>query len=385
MRTLDVGDLQVAIHFPDDPLPWHHRLCLVEGGGGKWVVLTPDLDLEVENLSEYTVAALARAAPFPARLGNGIYAFDAVDDGTLRRLRSEAFALAKAVGFDLKGAIAPGPVARWLVADTGHPEYGTEVAAGIVADPERFVEKTSVGLANLGTSAEPTWVHIESVLEADEALWRSEKMSGLGRDRRLLAQTRKGRRRVPLTEVLGALSVEEDKSWPFRGPRAMTEFLAGVEATGLDLPSYYGHWQMQSGVHSSAGVALELKNHLEVLRHMLVYDQLNVYSLAGAELLARRCLQIQRAVRRCPRHPSFEGLESMLSSTLDESGGIVASKFDQYIAEEQKTQSTILKQMRLWKEESTHEGDKQHDKAQDSSDDPPTGGAGRGRRAGKKR
>ena len=62
----------------------------------------------------------------------------------------------------------------------------------------------------------------------------------------------------------------------------------------------------------------------------------------------------------------------------------MASKLDQFIAEEQKTTSTIPKQMRLWKEESARESDKQYDKAQDSSDDPPPGGGGRGQGAGKK-
>ena len=69
-------------------------------------------------------------------------------------------------------------------------------------------------------------------------------------------------------------------------------------------------------------------------------------------------LQIQRAVKRCPRHPSFEGLGLMLSSSLDESGGVVTSKFDAFVAEEQKSQGIILKQERLYREEQESEAKK---------------------------
>eukprot|EP00974_Lingulodinium_polyedra_P030863 2970366-Lingulodinium_polyedra.AAC.1 len=67
---------------------------------------------------------------------------------------------------------------------------------------------------------------------------------------------------------------------------------------------------------------MELKVILDVMHHALTFDCLDVSNLASFELMARRALQIQRAVRRCPRHPSFDGLDVMLSSQLDESGGI---------------------------------------------------------------
>ena len=135
----------------------------------------------------------------------------------------------------------------------------------------------------------------------------------------------------------------------------MLEFPEGVEATGLDLPAYHGHWIKRSGVHPKASVAVEFGNILEVLRHLICYDQLDVTNMAGAELIARRALQIQRAVRQNPRQPSFEGLEAMLSTALDESGGVVTSKFDEYVANEQKNTATILKQQRLWREERDHD------------------------------
>ena len=58
----------------------------------------------------------------------------------------------------------------------------------------------------------------------------------------------------------------------------------------------------------------------------------------------------------------------MLSSALDETGGIVTSKFDEYVAKEQKAQAEILKQQRLWHDERVNDakrgGDDQAPNAQ---------------------
>ena len=60
---------------------------------------------------------------------------------------------------------------------------------------------------------------------------------------------------------------------------------------------------------------------------------------------------IQKAVRRNPRAPDFSGLDQFMASTFDETGGVVVSGFDKYVAEEQRTTAMILKQTRLWSEE----------------------------------
>lgn len=87
--SLDIPEPQVVRFFPQDPIPYHHRVLLRQVQGSRWVVLMPDLDLEIEDLSEYTVRALGRAAPFPSGFGQ-VYAFDPVDDGVWLSLRAEA-------------------------------------------------------------------------------------------------------------------------------------------------------------------------------------------------------------------------------------------------------------------------------------------------------
>ena len=72
---------------------------------------------------------------------------------------------------------------------------------------------------------------------------------------------------------------------------------------------------------------------------------------AFGSCISRRVLQIQKAVKQNPRVPDFTNLQAMLSSTLDETGGIVTSKFDEWVAGEQKTEAVIMKNQRLHAEE----------------------------------
>ena len=77
-RTLNIPDPQVLIHHPGDANGYfhHHRLLLHKIGGGQWVALTPDLDLEVQDLSSTRHRVLARHAPLPADIAAECYIFD---------------------------------------------------------------------------------------------------------------------------------------------------------------------------------------------------------------------------------------------------------------------------------------------------------------------
>ena len=358
-RVIDVPESQVAIDFFDDEIyHWHHRLLLIRGAPGHWITCSPDHELEYMNLTSHRVVPLTRGGVIPERIRGNFYMFGEIEDEDLARIRSEALQLARVVGIDLTAAAAGVPSApdRWIVADTAHEKFGIPIRPDLSADTTRFIFREAVGLANIG-EVDDDWVAIENVALTDHDSWTSSKQAGPGRDARLLPikRTHRGVRRSSLSDALGQFQSVAQGDWPFRGPRSLLEFLEGVEATGLDLPAYHGHWIKRSGVHPKASVAVEFGNILEVLRHLICYDQLDVTNVAGAELIARRALQIQRAVRQNPRQPSFEGLEAMLSTALDESGGVVTSKFDEYVATEQKNTATILKQQRLWREERDHE------------------------------
>ena len=89
---------------------------------------------------------------------------------------------------------------------------------------------------------------------------------------------------------------------------------------------------------------------------------MNLPNIAAAEFASRRVLMIQRAVRRNPRNPDFEGLETFMAHAFDTSGGVVTTQFDAEMAEMRKTQAVILKSESLLKEESEADSKRQNNK-----------------------
>ena len=66
---------------------------------------------------------------------------------------------------------------------------------------------------------------------------------------------------------------------------------------------------------------------------------------------------IQRAVKRNPRVPDFDGLECFMSNTLDVQGGLVTLEFEKHMAEIQKAEAQVMKQQRMARDEA-HANDK---------------------------
>ena len=67
--------------------------------------------------------------------------------------------------------------------------------------------------------------------------------------------------------------------------------------------------------------------------------------------MARRILQLQRAIRTSPRSPDFEGLDFYLQHMSDWTGLPQTPGFDKCIAEQQKNHSTFMKNARQAREE----------------------------------
>ena len=90
---------------------------------------------------------------------------------------------------------------------------------------------------------------------------------------------------------------------------------------------------------------------ITILWLMSSVDQLNVPACQSAEFLCRRVPMLQRAVRRSPKAPDFEGLGTYIAHRLDSNGGLLSSDFDKYVAEHQKTEAIIAKSQRMRREE----------------------------------
>ena len=64
-RALDIPEKQALINFDDDAngLRWHHRILLIKGGDGRWIVATPTWSIQIADLSRHQIRVLRRNAP----------------------------------------------------------------------------------------------------------------------------------------------------------------------------------------------------------------------------------------------------------------------------------------------------------------------------------
>ena len=97
--------------------------------------------------------------------------------------------------------------------------------------------------------------------------------------------------------------------------------------------------------------ALKHRDLLVILIHFGTIDQINFPWFAGIESLCRFVLQIEAAVKKCPKLPDFKSTEHIVASKLDSAGGVLVGDFARCVAEEQSVESFTLKQQRLHAEE----------------------------------
>eukprot|EP00971_Amphidinium_carterae_P330408 6463420-Amphidinium_carterae.1 len=335
--SLDSRLGQVLVDFfADANYSWHHRLLLCRVEGSKWIAASPGLDIEVLDLGSHRVLTVERHSPFPARAQGDAYVFDPLAEGEEQRLIDRARALARVLGVKPELDADDGETANWVYADTEHANFGLKVEPAPVEGPQ-CIMKGAVGLFQ----ERGIWSYIEKVAESDRSKWEDRKRSGAGRVWHLL-------------EEMAGVS-----DWPFRGPRACGEFLEAVEASGVELTQYHQLWTVKSGIAINSSTTHTHGNVVSALALAQTYDQVDMTNCAFCEYLTRWVLMTEAATRRNPKAPDYSNLSTYLAHGLDETGGALTSTFAKYVSEEQKSQATILKQTRLFREEQDTETKRQ--------------------------
>ena len=95
--SLDIPERQVLVPYYNNDLVWRHRVLLVKLGDARWVVGTPDFEVQAADLSTFRkIHALPRNGDFPASaIAAGLYCFDnPIRDEDLLQMRGEAARLA---------------------------------------------------------------------------------------------------------------------------------------------------------------------------------------------------------------------------------------------------------------------------------------------------
>ena len=345
--SLDIKQLQVLFHFPGDAhgFDWHHRVLLKKLGGGKWIVLDPDLAIGRADLNTQAHVVLERNAPFPAAQALATYAFDPLSkqqlDGCMRR--AEAMAMV----FDDQDVVELDAF-NWVVADVHHPSFGAQLS-----DAEML--NANIGFAKGFTEVNGEEVFVEKIKISDLDDWKKQRMGDEG-DLRLLGNHRdsSGARHLPLSFAVGLMRESTFDDWKYMGPRAAKEYVTAVRDGPGDLTSYHHQWAKRSGVNEYSSVAHDHKVLTETLRAAIMVDQIDISNLQSFELIVRRLIQHEIAVSRNPQHPDYSGLDVVMQAPTKASGQASVAAFTEYITGQMKDQANILKQSRLWKEEQTH-------------------------------
>lgn len=343
-RSLNIAEPQILLNFPNDAngVVHHHRVLLHKIGGGQWVVLTPDLDLEVVDLSSARHRVLARHAPFPADMVDDSYVFDDLPKAELERQKR----LARTMGAILDDSPDVNVEALvWVVADPSSKLFGTVIPVESVAD---VVSLGQHGVVQLDGEIE----YVRELPADGVSDFKDQRKESLG-DARLLGDHRdpQGKRFLSLNDALPLMSQENFDDWSFTGPRAVREYLQAIRDGPGDLASYHLGWVCSSGVSSASAIAHEHRSLIETLRLAISRDQVDVTNLCSFENICRRLLTLEMAVARNPSAPDFSGLEVVSEAPITSQGQAFVSSMSTWVTDRLKEKAQIQKQSRLFREE----------------------------------
>ena len=357
--TLDIPYRQILINITGRAgAAWEHHLLLVRINETEWITADSDRVVAHDKLANEVFRTLDRNAAFPEDC-KPLLALAELEDGGLEDLLARAKAHADVLGISVAVSIAPGETGgQWLYADPAHPKFGTIVPSGLLTPATTRMEG-SAGLLQVALGGNPDrfrWCFIEYVADDGVDRWRVDKREGAGRDPRLLpalpaitgAPTEASFREAwaqsvdPLTDLLGA-------------PDALTPMGSQLALSSSPPASVALEYCRLQGFHPKSQIAIEYCLGIFSLYLIFVRDRLNGRRLYVAQHIARRCLQIQRAVEKNSKAPDFSGLDPLLRHAEAAVGKVHAPEVDKFLTQTAKDEGKLLQNIRLNKEEAEKE------------------------------
>ena len=368
--SLDIPEVQVVVNYPLDPggFYWHHRVLLHRISGSRWLTLTPDHDIVQHDLQTIPHRILNRRSAFPPDIVGEIYAHDEVGRSQLQVFKRTAKIQAAILG---DGDIEDSEAAVWVVAETGHEDFGKEIDEELLNNGATGLSFSLKGVATIRGEE----VFVERVLNRELADWRKRKGLETG-DLRLLGDhvDSSGLRRLDLVSAVSLMkgtTKDEDPDFPIAGVRASKEYHEGVASGPGNFLSYHTEWLRLSGVGRRASAAHIHRNLCEVLRLLHTYDQIDGSTTAVGEFLCRWAIQTELAVERSPGQPDYTGLDIISGSSVQNDGRASTAKFTEWVSNRLKERAQVWKQERLYAQERGHlrGGRKGAGKGDDDSDE----------------
>ena len=352
---LSPGDF-VIVHYDVAEDVWHTRLLLAHVSLDSWVILTPDGDLYIEEFSSRNADISAwrvfdPAGPVPYGVdARTIYRFRNLPDAAaMRRLQDEGGRHAAQERARLGGG-GGAAVPAGGVAPGGAPGGLANIAGGAAA----------VGGGNAALAADLGGGGAGAAIAGGNA-------DQGGDDARTLSISRDetGARFKEFRGAVTEAKPMEFKDWPVAGPRTTKHVILQMIDHGGSAIGHHQAWRVACKFQPSDGPAMEHEAWCKVLQSLMVYDQLDVTNLAGAELIVRAIQRIEEKHKwkLSSAEDAGEGSLFMGASGGSRAGSVVSPKLTEWIGTEMQKEALVAKERRKAREERalSRKGDKEKD------------------------
>ena len=385
------------LEYSAEPGLLHERIIAGHVQNDEYVVVTPDFDIFVEQVSAHNVDLDGcRIGPAgggrPVGLGGAqVYGFGAIAPNDLQGLFAEALdlanqerairgivvpgapppagAVAAAVGpLAPPAALAPAvpvggagaaPVPAVLVAPVGpvpmvqgggwvldEPLVGHNVGDGFTLPP---------GALKLGSRALVYIGGEEAVLKfldagVDIAAYAHARKWFLTDDERILEPTERLRDFVQAVDEMGDGSREMNPPSPLMGAPTAPWWLNAAARDSRSLVVRSTTWRQTSGIDRNSAFAYEHETISRAAELGITVDGYNSKRSVMFEFLVRRLQLGESAVLENPSQPSFEGARHFLGVSERRGGALVAPSLQAHVATELGKEAAIQKEKRKARE-----------------------------------
>ena len=374
--SLDIPERQLLVDYGAGE--HHHRILYVHVNAAVWIVGTPTGDTYDEDLADNDgLLSVPRRGPFPAVPGNAFLFEDNITAPQLARIRENALAMAEILGAALPGAPAVAG-AEWYFSDPAYEHFGDVIPPASMAQASTVVRASHAMVEVTNSQGAKEWTTGQHLKASDKPEWLAEKREGAGRDPRLLPRPRSLRagsssassQALPsFRECMQNASSAPGKWARFSGDSAAAEVAQSLSSAGVEPNAFCATWETACGAPANSPLVREHRHLIFLFWLAAVQDLVDPTHLASLEHCARRILQIEKAIKRSPKNPDFEGLDPYMKHMTEPTLGISAPKFEAHVADELRGDAAFLKQTRLAREERENLENKRNKKDKKGKDD----------------
>jgi hypothetical protein len=269
-KSLDVPGVWVIVKFPSDVVGmfWYQRLAVLRISPDRWVMLTPDYDLEVVDLDTQAHHAVGRNTPFSRAQDSYVYAFGPLTNGEIQRHEMLARGYQAVAG---DGAIEEKKPTEWVVCDPSDDCFCNIVPEDVMGDRDAAVEFGGQGVVDWCGELR----FVERVVREQTANYvetrRTAYLEGINRP---IAGDSGGIRAEHLRELVSELAVKKIllTGWPPPGTPAELEVITSVSELADPWKSLHSEWLRATSHDSGMSPHREHRNLIDALSKIVKKD-----------------------------------------------------------------------------------------------------------------